>query len=97
MVEKKTFEYQRHIWISKTHLLIMQSKVEVIATKCLQHQSFNVLKRYIIHNNVYKIYKMSDVNNLSQNEEHINVSKLWKYCVQWSNIISLTAYLIQWL
>ena len=53
----------------------MQSKAEVIATKCLQHQSFNVLKRYIIHNNVYKIYKMSDVNNLSHNEEHLNVSK----------------------
>jgi len=53
----------------------MQSKAEVIATKCLQHQSFNVLKRYIIHNIVYKIYKMSDVNNLSHNEEHLNVSK----------------------
>jgi len=30
--------------------LIKQSKTEVIATKCLQHQSFNVLKRNIIHN-----------------------------------------------
>jgi len=62
--------------------LIKQSKAEVITTKCLQHQSFKVLKRNIKHSNVYTINKMSDVNNLSQNEEHINVSKLWKYCVQ---------------
>jgi len=53
----------------------MQSKAELIATKCLQHQSFNVLKRYIIHTNVYTIHKLSDVNKLSHNEEHLNVSK----------------------
>jgi len=40
--------------------------------------NINVLKRYIIHNNVYTINKMSDVNNLSHNEEHLNVSKVYK-------------------
>ena len=38
--------------ISKRDLLIKQSKAEVIATTRLQHQSFNVLKRNIIHSNV---------------------------------------------
>ena len=66
------------MWISKKHLLIKQSKAEVIATQCLQHQSFNVLKRYIIQNNVYAINKMSDVNNLSHNKEHLNVSKVYQ-------------------
>ena len=58
--------------------MIKQSKAEVIATKCLQHQSFNVLKRIIIHSDLYTINKMSDVNNLSHNEEHLNVSKVYK-------------------
>ena len=48
----------------KKHLFIKQSKAEVIATKCLQHQSFNVLKRNIIHNIVYTINKMRDVNEI---------------------------------
>ena len=52
------------MWISKKDLLIKQSKAEVIATKCLQHQSLNVLKRNIIHSNVYTINKLSDVNNV---------------------------------
>ena len=56
--------------------MIKQIKAEVIATKCLQHQSFNVLKRNIIHSNVYTINKISDVNNLSHNEEHLHVSKI---------------------
>ena len=29
---------QKNIWISKETLLMKQSKTEVIATKCLQHQ-----------------------------------------------------------
>ena len=58
--------------------MIKQSKRELIATKCTQPQTFNVLRRNIIHNNVYTINTMSDVNNLSHNEEHLNVSKVYQ-------------------
>ena len=58
--------------------MIKQSKADVIATPCLQHQSFNVLKRNNIHSNVYTINKMSDVNNLSHNKEHLNVNKVYQ-------------------
>jgi len=56
--------------------LIKQSKAGVIATKCLQQQLVNVLKRNIIHSNVYTINNMSDVNNLSYNKEHLHISKV---------------------
>jgi len=51
---------------------------EVNATKCLQHQSLNVLTRNVIHNNVYTTNTMSDIKNLSHTEEHLNVSKVYK-------------------
>ena len=69
---------EKNIWLSKKHLLIKQSTTEAITTKCLHHQQFNVLKRNIIQSNVYTINKLSDVNILSHNEEHLNVSKVYQ-------------------
>ena len=53
-----------------------QSKAEVIATKCLQHQC---IERNIMHNTVYTANKMNAFNNLSDNEEHLNVSKVYQH------------------
>ena len=39
------YGWKNHLNIKET---FKQSKADVIATKCLQHQSFNVLKRNII-------------------------------------------------
>ena len=37
-MEDKIYQYYIYVWISKENLLMKQSKAEVIATKCLQHQ-----------------------------------------------------------
>ena len=48
-----------------------QSKADVIAT------NINALKRNVMHNNVYITNRMNDFNNLSHNEQHLNVSKVY--------------------